>query len=104
MDILTAVRIRLVVAAAVALALLHIPATTHAQPQRPKSAGAVRTVESDGVIRWEFKPEGVRPRFFDLFSSWTGLALPADRNQLPFGRSVALLVGVSTYSHWDPLP
>jgi hypothetical protein len=67
-------------------------------------ANLVRTVEESGVVKWESNPNSLRPRFFDVFSMLTGVALPADPSQLPFGRSVAFLIGVGVYTHQDPLP
>src|ERR1700722_15078106 len=64
-----------------------------------------KTVEPDGVIRWESKSAGRRPRFFDELSSITGVTMPEDPNQLTWGRSVALLVGVGMYNkNLDALP
>ena len=61
--------------------------------------------DANGIEHWNISaPEGARPRFFDNFSRIAGVALSQDAGALPFGRSVALLVGVSTYKNWDPLP
>jgi WD40 repeat protein len=39
-----------------------------------------------------------------VFSGITALSLPDNPDQLPFGRSVAFIVGVSRYKNLDPLP
>jgi hypothetical protein len=57
-----------------------------------------------GVEHWVASVAGEpKPRFFTGLESLSGLRLP-DRGELPFGRSVAFLAGVSTYSSFEPLP
>jgi hypothetical protein len=59
---------------------------------------------SPGVDRWIVEPHpSGKPRFFQLYERIAKVELPAPPD-LPFGRSVALLVGVSEYSELPPLP
>jgi hypothetical protein len=75
----------------------------HSQEQFPPPS--VTRTELEGVIKWEVQNnKRKRPHFFDVYSSITSLNLPDDPDQLPFGKSVAFLVGIGTYDRWDPLP
>ena len=88
--------------------LSHLTGVGILRAQTPIAAPSTitRSEEADGVVRWESHSivESHRPRFFDVFSSLTSLPLPDDPEQLPFGRSVAFIVGVSRYTNLDPLP
>src|ERR1017187_648087 len=75
-------------------------------PSQAATPTISRVEQPDGVVRWEShsKTQSRRPRFFDVFSGITALSLPDNPDQLPFGRSVAFIVGVSRYKNLDPLP
>ena len=78
-------------------ALLLIGAAPHA----PQSA-IQRTLLKDGVERWHrAKALGEKPWFFQQVENLFNVVLPP-KDQLPFGVSVALLVGVSEYVHLSP--
>lgn len=70
-----------------------------AQPQTPQTDGILRTPLKDGVERWHrVKALGAKPWFFQQVENLFNVVLPP-KDQLPFGVSVALLVGVSEYAH-----
>ncbi len=86
-----AIQLKLLVAA---LALLLFGAA----PQTPQS-DIQRTPLKDGVERWHrMKAVNALPWFFQQVEELFKVVLPA-KEQLPFGVSVALLVGVSEYAH-----
>jgi hypothetical protein len=87
--------------------MIELPVLLVAQTNEAVAPATIsKRVEEDGIVRWESKSvtPSHRPRFFDVFSAITSISLPDDPEQLPFGRSVAFLVGVSRYANLDPLP
>lgn len=65
--------------------------TNHALPTIKKE------VLSDGVEKWYHeKPSTERPAFFEQLQDLFDVIIPANKN-LPFEKSIAFLVGVSTY-------
>ncbi len=61
-----------------------------------------RTVLNDGVERWQrIKAQDTRPWFFQQVENLFNVVLPA-KEKLPFGESVAFLVGVSQYDYQTP--
>lgn len=72
-----------------------------ARPQTPQS-GIQRTQLKDGVERWHrVKAPGEKPWFFQQVENLFNVAF-SPKEQLPFGASVALLVGVSEYAYLSP--
>lgn len=66
---------------------------------------AVSYVRDDtGLEHWTVasKP-GEVPRFFREYGQHNGITLPSSADDLPFGRSVAFLIGIGTYDHLDQL-
>jgi WD40 repeat protein len=99
---------RTTAALAFLLVLMLIPRATYAFQLVPSATPKItRTVEPNGVIRWESPSSGRDPRFFEELRSITGLppsVISDDPNRLPFGRSIALLVGVGKYTILEQLP
>jgi formylglycine-generating enzyme required for sulfatase activity len=72
-----------------------------ARPHAPQSS-IQRALLKDGVERWHrVKALGEKPWFFQQVEELFNVVLPA-KEQLPFGKSVAFLVGVSQYDYLRP--
>ncbi len=97
------------------LAVLGLATTGPAWSAEPKcdepEPGFQRCVLPDGLERWRPVESGSEvPLFFRFLASLHDLVLPSP-DRLPFGKSIALLVGVSDYKsskhknkHYDDLP
>lgn len=56
---------------------------------------------SDGVEHWYIEGEQGKPQFFEKFQTLFDIMF-TDRPKLPFGQSVAFLIGVSQYQYISP--
>src|SRR2546430_1149063 len=84
------------------LALLCASAfASDSQPPGPYPQGVNPPVnEGSGVWRFD-RPRGQQPAFFDQLAAMFNLIKPPE--PMPFGHSIAFLVGVEPYEHLDTL-
>jgi protein-disulfide isomerase len=77
--------------------LYNVPAVIGEVPLR-------QTRLSDGVVLWNVNLSySAKPSFFTRFENLAKVALPS-LSELPFERSVAILVGISKYQNMESLP